>query len=655
MKLLLSTFCTLLYISIFAQGQLVNKIPQDANAVVHAKGNKFLENISLQELSKTNLGDSILNEMFGEKRNGKNFNDLGINFTSDFFYFNQTTDSINYIALLFSISDANKFEELLKIKQGKNNKIKQQGAIKEFQKNNTLILWDNEKAMVVSGDYKNSFFSDSINAARYGIKEVNYSDFYYPEDSIVMREYSNNYEEIEDSPIEVADSAAIAITNIPGKSNENYDETVVETEAVIDSYNGEYRVYHDEDAYDKAIAKQDSLKALVNERWLKEYAYRIYYINTTSSITENLNYKKMEDKEAAVIFFVTKLDNPSSYYYGYPRYYRSLLEFIVSPIAMGTKGLNGKLYLRKEGILLKSAIEVNEKYLEQYKQLYNYKLNKKFYQYIDEDKVVGFASIALNTEKYVELFPKRVSNLYKDEAYKEEGNEELANFIEEFLTIILDQKAIAQVVRGDALFLLNGLSARESTYKTYEYEEDTYDSKEVEKTKKETLPEFLFMVSSDNPTILEILLKYGMKKGIVSLEDGIYTIQDKDYKTYKFYLLIKDGIVFVGTSSNDISNIKNGTYVAKIGKKQKELLSKNSSVVYFDPKKIVNQVSIEEFDDIKKFVKTHNLLDEMGISYAKYTGISENYINTEITLETTEKDENSLKYFLKMVEILADF
>ncbi|TWP29566.1 hypothetical protein ETU08_06880 [Apibacter muscae] len=647
MKLLLSTLCTLLYISIFAQGQLVNKIPQDANAVIHAKGNKFLENISLQELSKTNLGDSILNKIFGKKRNGKDFNDLGINFSSDFFYFNQTTDSINYNALLFSISDANKFEELLKTKQGKNIKIKQQGTIKEFYKNNNLILWDNEKAVFVFGDFKNNFFDDSTNVARYG---VNNSDEYVYNsiDTLAATDVMESAS-VEESD-EVTDYLVATIAN-PAENDE--ETTVAETSTEDDDSEYENR----QNSYEREREKQDSLKASVNERWLKEYAYRIYYRNTAPSILDNPNYRKVEDKEAAITFFTDKYDKRRYYYGWYPEnngllsiYTKKFLEFTGSPLALGAKSVNVKLYLNNQNVLLKTAVEVNEKDLEQYKQMYNYKLNKKFYQYIDEDKVPGFISLSLNTEKYMELYPKWMANLIFSKDDKEE-----AELFTEFFNIILDEKAIAKVAKGDALFLLNGLSARESTYKTYEYEEDTYDSKEVEKTKKETLPEFLFMASSEDTRFQKSLLKYGIKKGIVSLDDGIYTIENKDYKTYKFYLLIKDGIIFIGTSPNDILNIKNGTYVAKINKKQKELLSKNGSVVYFDSSKILNQLSEEGFNVAKDYKKVSDFLKEMGIFTAKYTGISDNSINAELTLETKGENNNSVKSFLKMVEILLDF
>ncbi len=101
-------------------------------------------------------------------------------------------------------------------------------------------------------------------------------------------------------------------------------------------------------------------------------------------------------------------------------------------------------------------------------------------------------------------------------------NEEL-EIASELLSVMMDEKAIAKVVKGDALFLVTDIAQKEYTYKTYEYNDD-YDRKEIERTKKETLPEFLFMMSSEDSYIIQRMLNYGVKKGAIKLNNGIYTL-----------------------------------------------------------------------------------------------------------------------------------
>src|SRR3546814_11926467 len=70
----------------------------------------------------------------------------------------------------------------------------------------------------------------------------------------------------------------------------------------------------------------------------------------------------------------------------------------------------------------------------------------------------------------------------------------------DLVSLLLDEAAIANVAKGDALFVLNGIAEREVPYISYEYDDD-YNYMEVEKIKMETIPDFLLMFSSDDVQI----------------------------------------------------------------------------------------------------------------------------------------------------------
>ena len=61
----------------------------------------------------------------------------------------------------------------------------------------------------------------------------------------------------------------------------------------------------------------------------------------------------------------------------------------------------------------------------------------------------------------------------------------------ETMKIVLDEKEIAKIAPGNAIFILNDLTYKKVEYTDYEYDED-YNEKEVKKTKDAATPNFTF-------------------------------------------------------------------------------------------------------------------------------------------------------------------
>src|SRR5690606_34135186 len=110
--------------------------------------------------------------------------------------------------------------------------------------------------------------------------------------------------------------------------------------------------------------------------------------------------------------------------------------------------------------------------------------------------------------------------------------------------LLVDEKAIAQVVKGDGLFVVKDIFAREKSYIDYEYDDD-WNYKEVEKTKTENLPRYVGMFSSDNPAIFEKLLKIGMRHDKTRVDGQIYEITSKNIVGIEPFILIDKGIVYL--------------------------------------------------------------------------------------------------------------
>ncbi|MFC3560041.1 hypothetical protein [Pedobacter jamesrossensis] len=112
------------------------------------------------------------------------------------YYFNQLNDSITYNCFLIPIRDATKLESLI---NNKESKITKSGDIRTMilPDSTSIIKWNNNMLYYVSGSVRSSFLADSVNSARYGIKEIR---------------YQNNYDAYNDSTVVAVDSTYAATT-----------------------------------------------------------------------------------------------------------------------------------------------------------------------------------------------------------------------------------------------------------------------------------------------------------------------------------------------------------------------------------------------------------------------------------------------------------
>lgn len=655
--------------------ELAYKIPQDALAVVTVKGSKFLELLSASEFNNSGIGRSILNEL-SDRNPDRNITDIeqtGLKLGGTAYYFYKRTDSIGYHGLLIPLSDAAQFERLI----GKRD-IQRDGDQRRTysSSDNTLLQWNNEFAMLLTGDLNTSYFiRDTVAAARYGIREISYSDYYntadvsapveeavaYTVDTLAAVAAAGQDEPEAVQVEEPAMTAADAVETVATEASDDHDTEVEEKYAVADivPVPSPPVVYKDpatsmmegfNDAssnYNKAYDEQRKIRKELTSGWVSTFGKTAFGKNTIErSILENEDYLRSLDKNAAATVYVSSL---GSLYAGMlPAYFFGLGSpgKMTKPLA-GYGSLNAKLYLEKERMRISSEMHVDDRKAAAYKRIYSRKLNKKFTRYINSDKMIGFMSYALDTRAYLEEMPGFIDELYG--GYMTRYTDEIGMGAE-LLSLLLDEKAVAKVIKGDAILLLSDIGPKEYTYTTYEYDDD-YNRTEVIKKKTETLPDFLFMMSTDDTRLIERALRYGISKGKISLKNGIYSLDNSITRRNPFSLhfLIQDGILFCGTSYRDIQQIGAGSYQGNISSEQKDLLQKSNMAVFFNPKNIVGKVSEKELG--RRLRDFNNLMGNMGQMYIRSTGVKDNRITAEMTAEVPSGNDNSLKYFFSLFEL----
>jgi hypothetical protein len=658
------TFSALLLTASSALSQdLAYKIPPNAIAVASVKGDKLLELLSARDFDNSFLGRKFAKSVKRDnpETHYKGIEDFGIQLNGTAYYYRVQTDSISYNCVLAGLADAGKFEQ--RFEAYEKEKIETQGSIKKLVDGSSIVIWDREKVCFVSGTLNDHFLeNDSVRSERYGIKKVDYSDYYYQTSPAPGEEFTlsdtvaavavEEYTPVVDSAVAVAAEEPAAVDPSfaeippppPPPSSAANAATADADEAVTEAAPMEQYEYTPS-AYEHAYEAQRNIKKKLTAEWVYQYALNGFSKNGNgSSILDNPAYQRSLDKDAAASFYLA--DVPSLYQGVLPYYsYRYLG---LANAMQGYGSINARLYLNKEDARIVTAVEVDEKKAASYKKMYAHKPNKKFAKYINSDKMVAFMSYSFDTEAYLKELPELLDQsmahyfgLYNDEI----------GIGAELFSLLLDEKAVAKVVKGDAVLLLSDVGPKEYTYTTYDYNDD-YERSEIKKTKTETLPDFLFMLSSDDTRIFERMLNYGVKKEKIVLKNGIYSLDKKltGRSPFQFHVLIKDGIIFCGTAYRDMQQISNDTYQGNMTREQKDLLLKNNMSLYVNPKNLVGKISEKEFGSSRRLHDFNTLLGSTGTMYARTTGIKGNRISAEMVATVPQDKGNALKYFLSLIE-----
>ena len=220
--------------------------------------------------------------------------------------------------------------------------------------------------------------------------------------------------------------------------------------------------------------------------------------------------------------------------------------------------------------------------------------------------------------------------------------------------LLLDEKAISDLIPGNALFVLHDLKKVKREYVSIEYNEN-YEQLEVKGTKEEIQPDFTFLLNTKNESFVNKLLQLPLNKSKYTATDyqltnGYYTIHfEKDNILENLYIGQKNGVIMVTTSNENIENLIQQR-VMPLQANFKKSISKNNSAAWVDLQKIIAASKTELNSDSKS-----NYYD-IALKNAGEITMESKFKNGAIVSESsyTIKGEhtNSLQYFFDVLNEL---
>jgi len=605
-KCLIAAFLTSLTFTSYAQ-DLVNKIPADALAVATLKGKNLTELMSLTDFNKSFTGKKILSKL---SKNADqpltSIEDIGFNLTSSFYYYNQSNDSVTYNCFLAPVKNATQLDAFYN-QSGQKFSVK--GTMRSYYNSDSTEVahWNNEMFLAVIGSGKKEYFSRPDVIERFGLTSA------YPVGEAV------------------SDSAATVVVD-----EDVVTDSVLVDSTMIDSTQEEDIIISDTSESNPFFKNEDQKKSIV-AAWIQHMVEEFFAGTNKTSILNNNDFLKSQDAQAEATIWVSGVDKLFNTYMPAIPYLKGMSFF------NGYGSGNAKFYLEDKSIKLTTSMTFSDEIASVFKRIHKRKLNKRFLKYVNEDRMIGYMGYALDTKAYLEEYPKLMSKMYGS-IYAEE-----IGMAADLFSLLLDEEAIGKVVKGDAMFVFNGLMQNEVSYKSYDYNEENFETKEVMKTKKETLPDFLLMISSEDTRLIDKLIAYGVKKEAVKKHAGYYELSIPK-SPLALYFTIKNQIMFFTTSITEIDAIAANSYAAKVsGKHKKTLLSSNYSA-YFSGKKLAGKIPSEEFGGAKKLEKANRVLKSLGDIYMKSNPIKGNVLSGEVSMDIPANQPNALKYLFSLIE-----
>ncbi|MGB7526816.1 hypothetical protein [Sphingobacterium cellulitidis] len=667
---------------------LLSKVPADSKMVVGLNGKGFFKHADVNQLNsilkRAGLFETITED--NEEFQSDNIEDLGIDLNSKAYVHFNVNDSLQFLGAIIPLKNKAQFEAIFP----KDHEITVVGGMNTiYSEDKTLrISWDQNTAYILGGMPMNHYFDQEGIKEKYGLLELpqyEYADDYVDEydyqaaDSVAVAADSTlDWEEygdftdtlhIEEEKVEKEVSVPIKIDiveqkevakldtneygeviNVPPPAVYKEDKGYVHPPASYDEFGSVDSVlardeYQDDyyQQYSRISNHNDSIKNDFVNKAINKMMDQIISGNIKGYKSKQLT--SLKDNELVRIE-VSSFD--SLMYLYYPKHLLTAITGGSPAFDYGYEAMNSTILVEGNRMKMVGDLTFDKEMTKIYKEVYNKKINPKLLTYLNDD-ALGFLSFNLNSEAYLKHMPRIVQRAYGGMDAK------VGKIIDLFVTgfdIVVDEKAVAKVFKGDNLLILNGVSQKEVKYIDYEYDED-YNYTEIEKTKMEKIPNYIWMFSSDDTRIFEKIFSILELENNMVNHNGIYEIMGGKADEFAPYILIQDGIVFLGNDLEQMEQIKDKTYRGQSGGRFATMAKKNKFALLFNTKKVPEMVEDLKLPVHRSMEEEMNTLSQYGDIYMISNGMKGKKFLWEAGVDFPKTSKNGLDYLINSLDNIS--
>ena len=602
-------------------------IPANASIVTAINLGKLTSLMSINEWNKSALGKDLLKEV--QQKTGKKIKslaDLGIALNGHAYVYYTANDSVRYMSLLLPVADAKKTKAL--VTKMNPTSAEQNSMMVVNDDSLSMFIANDKQILYVTGFVNDAYFSRPEVALNHGIN-LDYGYSYAAADTTIVVE---SYDDEATEAVEAVDTAAVTYTD---------EEVVVEMDEKEEEINEEDTPYY----------KNQQIKNRIVYKTTRAQIADWFYKGFSNNISENKNYNSKKNNEAVVSFW---MDEPSNFYQnllpGYVTggYNSGVINSLLPTSKLSYTGIHAHLLMDSKKAEMVSSFTMTDEMAELQKKLSGRKLNPAFLKYLNMDSALAYLSYAFDTKAYLDNFPEVLESTYG--SYLQDKREEMS-LAAEFFSLLIDEEAVSKMAPGDAMMIFNGLYEKEVTYTDYTYD-DNYNATAIEKTKMETLPKFLMMMSSEQNKFSKKLIEYGIKKEVMKAKDG-YFVLNIPKSPMELYLMYKDDVLFIGNEEQTMHAIETNSFKANISAEEKDYITNNITSMLIKPSGISKQIAATGVTATEDLTEMMNTLKNMGNMRLKVSPLKNNQMDANFTMLVPANNSNALTYFMSLINGLS--
>ena len=644
--------------NLFSQ-DLLHKVPAESKFVIALNGKGFFKHANMEQLNGIFKRAGVFEKIMDDNGSfqSENIEEFGIDLNAKSYLHFNVNDSLQFFGALIPLKDKARFESILP----EESEIKVINGLSSIETDDrTLrISWDQQTLYILGGVAMENYFSREDIRQKYGMLEkpeydyaedaaavpdtLDWEAYDFDEentvDTIVLADPENESVEEIETAVEKAVEAAIEEAEIvtippPPALPDDFEsvDSVLERDEYQDDYYTEYR---------RVTAHNDSIQDLFVHQQLDAEMARLL----AGELGSYKSKKMATMKENELMHFeMGKLSNLFEYYYPTDILYG----YMGRPsFDYGYEHINSTLLVDGNKMKWLGDVTFDKEMAKYYKEIYQKKINPKFLNFVNDD-ALGFLSFNVNSEAYIKHMPAIVKRVYGGMDGK------VGQIIDLFTTafeIVVDEKAVAKVFKGDNLFVLNGVSQKEVKYIDYEYDED-YNYTEIEKTKMEKIPDYLWMFSSDDTRVFEKILAILITEDNIMEHDGIYEVKSAKIDEIAPYIMIDKGIVFLGNNMEQLKQIKSNSYKSTKSK-YASILKKNKFTMVFNTKKIPDMIDDLDLPVHRSMDAEIKNLSQYGDLYMISNGMKGDKFLWEAGVEFPNDGKNAVDYLINTFDNIS--
>lgn len=680
MKKLIASLALISSFSILTNAQTsIDNVPSNASVVIRYSGKNFSSHVPIKKLDSYRF----MKDNFFKKLNIDSFTSIeksGIDFTKDAYQYAVMDDSSTSFVSLFDLKDQQQFLSLLQANyKAEMRPVKKNGFEFLALSPGTFIGWNQTQAVLSVTNYNNTNYYPYYNTDS---TAVAIADTVAVADTAIAIEPEPAIEETAPPPPPavkkpgIKKGGGVKKTSPKAGAKKGHAKKPLkkkpvpkkkEPEVVMDEpvQEAPAETYSYEDTVGQAkrdawYAEQDKYNAAKQEA-IADSIINTVFNTKPASITSDISYKKIVDGSADVSIWMNYDNMMYRFWSTYLYRYRSIASSI-KPRDFKNNENDGfrtsvNVFFEKDKMKVQQKMfSPNEEVAALGKEIYNSKQSASLAGFINPDNIACL-SASMNTEAMANYYYKLIRQYLSSNPYTNEYAD-LIDVYMDLMEIIIDEKAIAELLPGNMVMVLHDMKTKMVTYTDYIYDENDFTTKEVKKTKEELSPNFSFVIETKKEAFMKKLvnlpLKYAEKnKFNYSEKGGYYELAfDADkYPISSLYFMVKDGKAIITTSKEVIDNTLANKGYALDGATKNSVLN-NNVYLRINTKKLMQQLSSQLSTDMSK--KISNYFEQNMGDVKMEGGLKDGMMQATTTMSITGNNTNSLEFFFNMIDEIND-